>query len=119
MNLKQANLKVNQLLWQIDRCGDQDECSMKHVGHGTSMLIAGLDPSIQEDYIDYTYGGTSHDLSDYDNEIYIASEFQEDKWKEVKTLFDKFGEEVLDGIPNFYIGNYVEWYVDKVEVAIG
>ena len=116
MNFKQAQLEVSKLLLSIDQSGDQDECSMKHVGHGTSMLLAGVDPSKQLDYIDYSSAGISRDLSDYDNGLYVDSEFQEGKWKEVKVLFDKFGIEVLDGTPNFYIGNYVDWYVDGAGV---
>lgn len=105
-----AKQRMETLISIIYNVGDQDECSMKHVGHGTSMMMKGIDPSEQDNYIDYRYAGFSHTLSDYEEGILVESGFQKFLWQEVYKLYKNHGSELLEDIPIFYIGSYVGDY---------
>ena len=114
--LKKAQEQTKLIINAIWSCGDQDECSMKHVGHGVGMLKAKLDPSVQDNYVDYSWAGYSHDYSIYEEEsedcIFVESAFQSDLWKKVKEFYDEFGEDLfygdIDNVPyaKFYFEQY-------------
>lgn len=110
MKFTEAKERMETLISIIYNLGDQDECSMKHVGHGTSMMMKGIDPSEQDNYLDYKDAGFSHNLSYYDEDILVESGFQKFLWREVYTLYKEHGVGLLEDIPILYIGNYVEYY---------
>lgn len=114
--LKKAQEQTKLIINAIWSCGDQDECSIKHVGHGVGMLKANLDPSVQDNYVDYRSAGCSHEYSIYEDEfedcIFVESAFQSDLWKKVKNFWDEFGENLfygdIDNVPyaKFYFEHY-------------
>lgn len=110
MDKMKAKKRVEHLIWTIYNVGDQDECSMKHVGHGTSMMMKGIDPSVKENYIDYSTAGCSYDHSNYSENILVESAFQKYLWEEVYNLYKEHGDDLLEDIPILYIGNYVDNY---------
>lgn len=118
MDKKQIQKRVNKILEELYLNSDQDECGIKHIGHGTSMLFAGLDPSIQGNYIDYCHGGyiPTGDVEDYDS--YVRAEFRQDLWRELKDLYDMNTEVVMepsDACVSLYIGSYLEDYLQKIK----
>lgn len=121
LKLKEAQSRVKILTNTLYKIGDQDECSMKHVGHGIAMLVKGKDPSVKENYVDKCYqtSGFSKILSFYDKSntsdeedtsILVESGFQEVIWREIKELYDNFGEKLFD--PKHETIPYVKYYKD-------
>ncbi|WNO47297.1 hypothetical protein [Vibrio phage vB_VibM_10AMN] len=110
MDKMKAKQRMETLISIIYNLGDQDECSMKHVGHGTSMMMKGVDPSEQDNYLDYKDAGFSHTLSDCEEDILVESGFQKFLWQEVYKLYKDHGSELLEDIPILYIGSYIEDY---------
>ena len=105
--------RIKKLLQVIYRCGDRDECSIKHIGHGVSMMLKGLDPSVQDNYLDYSTAGCIDEFSDWENDLYIDSAFQESLWKEVYDMYLKYGKETILPIAlgiTIYADNYVDDY---------
>lgn len=118
MNKRQIQKRVNEILEELYLNSDQDECGIKHIGHGTSMLFAGLDPSIQDNYIDYSHGGyiPIGDVEDYDS--YVKVDFQQALWKELKDLYNMNAEVIMepsDAWASLYIGSYIEDYLQKIK----
>lgn len=117
--LKRAQERVKVLTNVLYDIGDQDECSMKHVGHGIAMLIKGKDPAVQDNYVDWCYrtSGFSKLLSFYDDSnkpededesVLVESGFQGVIWREIKNLYDEFGDKLFN--PSHETIPYVKYY---------
>ena len=108
--MNEAQRRVELLLQTIYVQGDQDECALKHVCHGIAMTKEGVDPSIQENYVDYGSAGFSEVFTDYDRNLFVESGFQKYLWKEIKEQYDKHGESLFDECS--FADSYCEFYRD-------
>lgn len=112
MKLKKARERAKLLTNTIYFVGDQDECSMKHLGHGVAMMVCGKDPSVQENYVDYKNAGFSREFSIYEDKqedcVFVESGFQNYIWKELKEMYDEHGEALFYG--NSGVISYVDFY---------
>lgn len=112
MNKEQYNLE--QKLQAIWRLGDQDEMSIKHIGHGIAAMI--------------TYGDWRR-AADYrfpDSYAFDLTEAQEEKaldnldkslvprWAKISALLDKWGrDKFLEDLQHTSFGFYALSYLDS------
>lgn len=89
--MRKESYTLTQILNSIWRRGDQDEMSIKHIGHGLAALIAHNDWRKGDDY-------NYPDFLDSDSEPAIhywkkaMDKFLELKWGKVVTIKDKVGD---------------------------
>lgn len=93
---------LDSLLNNIWYHGDQDECSIKHIGHGLASLISYNTWQQTADY-DYPWGLV---------EIPVLIEKIEADWEEVKKIMNLLGKQPFYNLAiTLPIANYLEFYL--------
>lgn len=109
--MRKESYTLTQILNSIWRRGDQDEMSIKHIGHALAALIAHNDWRKGDDY-------TRPDYCDFENPISVdywtksMDKFLELKWGKVVALRDRVGDlEFIDVLAetqfSFYAFSYL------------
>jgi len=90
MVMRKEAYTLTQILNSIWRQGDQDEMSIKHIGHALAAMVAHNDWRKGDDYNypDYKEWSSSKFQEDWQKKM---DEFLELKWGKVKVIQDKVG----------------------------
>ena len=111
MNKEQYNLE--QKLQAIWRLGDQDEMSIKHVGHGVAALITygdyrrAADYRFPKCYSDLTQAQEERALDNLDKRL-------EPRWSKISALLGKWGKDkFLEDLQHTSFGFYALIYLDS------
>jgi len=124
--MRKESYTLTQILNSIWRRGDQDEMSIKHIGHALAAMVAHNDWRKGDDY-------TYPDFCDFENPIAQDNwkkqmdKFLELKWGKVKVIQDKVGTadfvSVIGGTQfGYYALSYLnsDWfsYYDKLTLEL-
>ena len=111
--MRKESYTLTQILNSIWRRGDQDEMSIKHIGHALAALIAHNDWRKGDDY-------TRPDFCDFDQPLAQAEwtkqmdKFLELKWGKVVTIKDKVGDlEFMNVLAETQFGYYAFSYLNS------
>lgn len=102
MNNQKEEKELDNLLNAIWSMGDQDECSIKHIGHALASLILTDSWRNTVDY-DYPWGNVS---------IPLLEKKIDALWAKVLEIKEKLGDAVFYQIAvSLPIANYLEFYL--------